>query len=181
MTMEIKIMIPQEPKAKVMLWTDISYHDMERLNKIQSIPELQITLCELLEIDVPNPKRGILLDLYVQTVFYCRENNFKPTQTSTLLSILKSIHKINAETVINNIEHCHTYCKELLLCHSVRQPPFSIDLYNSEEVTSIYKYIYNSYMRHYRLYKFVFTPQLKLDLSLTYSDSTDQNVAATSA
>ncbi|KAJ0015845.1 hypothetical protein NQD34_014135, partial [Periophthalmus magnuspinnatus] len=139
---------------------DISYHDMERLNKIQSIPELQTALSELLDIDLPDPKRGILLDLYVQTIFYCREKHFKPAQASTLISIVKSIHKVNVGTIINNIPYCHTYCKELLLCHSVRQPPFSINLYNSEEVTSIYKYIHNSYMRHYRLYKSVFTPQV---------------------
>ncbi|XP_072311929.1 cilia- and flagella-associated protein 119 [Eucyclogobius newberryi] len=178
--MEIKMKMPQEPKAKVMLWTDINYHEMEKLNKIQSIPALQTALSEVLRIDHSGPKQGILLNLYVQTMLYCREMHFKPVQTSTLLSIIISIHKVNVETVFNNIANCHTYCKELLLCHSVRRPPCSIDLYKLEEVTSIYEYIYNSYMRHYRLYKSVFTPQIKLDLSVTYLDTLDQNVAATS-
>ncbi|CAL1599213.1 unnamed protein product [Knipowitschia caucasica] len=170
--MDMKIKMPQEPEARVLLWTDITYHDMEKINQIQSIPEIQKALCEVLEIELPDPKRGILLDLYVQTILYCREKQYKAAQTSTLLSILKAIHRVNVETIMNNITHCHSFCKELLFRHSVRRPPSSIDLYNAEEVFSIYEYIYNTYLRHYRLYKAIFTPQVKLDLSLTYSDQT---------
>lgn len=165
--------MPEDMKAKVMLWTDISFHDMEKLEKTQSIPDLETALCEVLEVDLSDPKREILLELYVQTMLFCRENSFKTVQTSTLMSIIKSIHEANVVTPIDNIQQCNTYCKELLLCHSVRRPPFSINLFNLEEVSRIYKYIYNSYMRHYKLYKYIFTPQVKLDLSLTYSGNVD--------
>ncbi|KAF0025297.1 hypothetical protein F2P81_022178 [Scophthalmus maximus] len=120
-------------------------------------------------VDLAEPKRGVLLELYVQTVLFCRERSFKKEQTSALLSIVKSIHEANIETPLDNIEQCFEYCKELILCHSVRRPPFSIDLFNSEEANCIFKYIHNSYMRHYKLYKYIFTPQVKLDLTLTYS------------
>lgn len=49
------------------------------------------------------------------------------------------------------------------LCLSVcpqQRPPFSINLFSYEEVTCILKYIYNSYVRHYKLYKYIFTPQV---------------------
>ncbi|KAK7919753.1 hypothetical protein WMY93_011037 [Mugilogobius chulae] len=140
--MELKIKMPQKPKAKVMLWTDISHHDMAKLNNIQSIPELQDVLNEMLEIDLPDPKRGILLDLYIQTIFYCRKKHFTPAQTSTLLSILKSIHTFNVETVMNNIAYCHIYCKELLLCHSVRVCKLSKLIILSLRI-SHYKAIFN--------------------------------------
>ncbi|XP_030255200.1 cilia- and flagella-associated protein 119 [Sparus aurata] len=175
--MDTRIKVPQALKAKVMLWTDVGYHDMEEIDKMQSIPDLESVLCSVFGVDLPEPKRGVLLELYVQAVLFCRERNFKKEQTSALLSIIKSIHEANVETPLNNIEQSFKYCKELLLCHSVRRPPFSINLFSSEEVTGILNYIFNSYVRHYKLYKYIFTPQVKLDLSLTYSGTPNQEEA----
>ncbi|XP_067344874.1 coiled-coil domain-containing protein 189 isoform X2 [Channa argus] len=178
--MDSKITVPLNRKAKVMLWTDVSYHDMEEIDNMQSILDLESALCSVFQVNLAEPKRGVLLELYVQTVLFCRECNFKKEQTSALLSIIKSIHEDNVETPLNNIEQCFKYCKELLLCHSVRRPPFSINLFNSEEINYIFKYIYNSYMRHFKLYKYIFTPQVKLDLSLTYSEIRDQEDSSAS-
>ena len=107
--------------------TDVSYHDMEVIDKMQSIPDLEryycfwpktnsvITnnkcstihfsaslllfcdsaLCSVFAIDLLEPKRGILLELYVQTVLFCREHSLNKEQTSALLSIIKSIHSAN--------------------------------------------------------------------------------------
>ncbi|AWP17524.1 putative coiled-coil domain-containing protein C16orf93 -like isoform 4 [Scophthalmus maximus] len=167
--MDTIIKVPRVPNAKMMLWTDVSYHNMEEIDNKQSITDLESVLCSVFGVDLAEPKRGVLLELYVQTVLFCRERSFKKEQTSALLSIVKSIHEANIETPLDNIEQCFEYCKELILCHSVRRPPFSIDLFNSEEANCIFKYIHNSYMRHYKLYKYIFTPQVKLDLTLTYS------------
>ncbi|XP_034564666.1 coiled-coil domain-containing protein 189 isoform X2 [Notolabrus celidotus] len=158
-----------------MLWTDVTYHDMEQIDKMQSLPDLESTLSNVLGVDLPEPKRGVLLELYVHTVLFCRESSLNKEQTSALLSIIKSVHEANIETPLNNIEECFKYCKELLLCHSVRRPPFSISLFSPDEGSCIIKYIYNSYVRHYKLYKYIFTPQVKLDLSLTYSESPNQD------
>lgn len=101
-------------------------------------------------------------------------------------------------TPLNNVENCLKYCKELLLCHSVRvcrpvfdlvrglisvhfpkrwllvcasqRPPFSINLFSLGEVTTILKYISNNYLRHYKFYKYVFTPQVHIThFFLSYS------------
>ncbi|XP_076616834.1 cilia- and flagella-associated protein 119 [Chaetodon auriga] len=173
--MDAKIKLPQPLKAKVMLWTDVSYHDMEEIDRMQSVRDLESALCSVFALDLPEPKRGVVLELYVQTVLFSRERSFRKEQTSALLSIVRSVHEANIETPLNNIEQCFKYCKELLLCHSVRRPPFSINLFSSDEVTCILNYIYNSYVRHYKLYKYIFTPQVKLDLSLTYSGIPDQD------
>ncbi|KAM8836984.1 cilia- and flagella-associated protein 119 isoform 2-T3 [Spinachia spinachia] len=162
-------------KANVMPWTDVSYHEMEEMDKMQSIPDLERCLCSVLGVHLPEPKRGVLLDVYVQTVLFAREYNFKKEQTAALLSIIKFIHEANIETPLNNIEQCVERGMDLLLCHSVRRPPFSINIFNFEEVGCILKYIHNSYVRHYKLYKYIFTKQVKLDLSLTYSGFSDQD------
>uniref|UniRef100_A0A672GZH0 Si:ch73-81k8.2 n=1 Tax=Salarias fasciatus TaxID=181472 RepID=A0A672GZH0_SALFA len=136
---------------------------MDEIDKMQSIPDLErfLVLTSVFAVDLPEPKRGVLLELYVQAVLFCREHHFRKEQTSALLSILKSIHEANVGTPLDNIEACFRHCRELLLCHSVRRPPFSINLFSFEEVNWVLKYIHSSYMRHYKLYRYVFTPQVR--------------------
>lgn len=50
----------------------------------------------------------------------------------------------------------------------VLRPPFSIDLFKEEQLLALEDYVVNTYFRHFKLYKYVFTPQVRLDLSLTY-------------
>ncbi|XP_068161172.1 cilia- and flagella-associated protein 119 [Antennarius striatus] len=171
--MDTKIKVPQELRAKIMHWTDVSYHDMEMINKMELIPDLESVLCRVFGVNLPEPKRGVLLELYVDTVLFSRDCSFTAEQTSALLSIVKSVHEVNTKTPQNNIEECFKYSKELLFCHSVRRPPFSTNIFSFEEVQSILRYIYDGYVRHYKLYKYIFTPQEKLDLSLTYSEISD--------
>ncbi|CAB1312311.1 unnamed protein product, partial [Coregonus sp. 'balchen'] len=133
---------------------DVSYSDMEEIENTKTIPELERTLCSVLGVNIPEPRRGVLLELYVHTVLFCRESNFNREQTSALLSIVKSMHQ---------------------------RPPFSISLFSSEEVTQILKYLLNTYIRHYNLYKYIFTPQVKLDLSFSYSGMPDEDPATEDA
>lgn len=43
---------------------------------------------------------------------------------------------------------------------SLQRPPFSINIFNFEEANCILKYINNYYLQLYKLYKYVFTPQV---------------------
>lgn len=115
---------------------DVSYHDMEEINKLQSIPDLErflplisdylstqththralacvtlllcdSALCSVFGVDLPEPKRRALLELYVQTVLFCRELKFNNEQTSALLSIIKSIHEANVGKTIQVFTACH--------------------------------------------------------------------------
>nr|KAF6354473.1 coiled-coil domain containing 189 [Myotis myotis] len=49
-----------------------------------------------------------------------------------------------------------------------QRPPFSINLFKEEQLLALADYVVNTYFRHFKLYKYVFTPQVRLDLSLTY-------------
>ncbi|XP_024140942.1 coiled-coil domain-containing protein 189 isoform X2 [Oryzias melastigma] len=150
---------PHAIKAKVMLWRDISYHDMEIIDQIKAVPDLESTLCRLFGLDLPEPKRGVVVELYVQAVLFGRKQSFKKEQTSSLLSIIKSIHEANVGNLLKDEDECFHYCVELLLCHSVRRPPFSISIFTYEEANSILKYLDAVYLKHCKLYKYIFTPQ----------------------
>lgn len=71
-------------------------------------------------------------------------------------------------TPLGNVEECYRYFTSVLFCHGVRRPPFSIDLFKEEQLLALADYVVNTYFRHFKLYKYVFTPQVRLDLSLTY-------------
>ena len=43
---------------------------------------------------------------------------------------------------------------------SVQRPPFSIDLFGANEVRKIVEYVINTYFRHFKLYKYAFTPRV---------------------
>ncbi|XP_067286493.1 coiled-coil domain-containing protein 189 [Pseudorasbora parva] len=164
------IKVPQQhPRARVMLWADLKHNDMEEIEKANSITEIERILCRALVSDVPQPKQRVLLELYTNLVVFCREKHFNKEQTSVLISIIKNVHQFSTETPLNNTDQCLTYCSELLLCHSVRRPPFSVDLFSSEQVTQILYYFINTYMRHYFLYKYIFTPEVQLDITFSYT------------
>ena len=43
---------------------------------------------------------------------------------------------------------------------SPQRPPFSIDLFKEEQLLALADYVVNTYFRHFKLYKYVFTPQV---------------------
>ncbi|CAL8305309.1 unnamed protein product [Boreogadus saida] len=171
--MHAKIKMPEPLKPRVVLWADAGYSDMCDIDEAQSIPDLERVLCRVLQVEPRGPPGEVLLALYLQTVHFCRRSGFSREQTSVLLSVMKRVHQLNTGTSLNNVEQCWDYCTELLLCHSVRRPPFSVDLLKSHEVTRILEHVNNTYIRNYTLYKYIFTPQVRLDLALSYEGTAD--------
>ncbi|XP_023197093.1 coiled-coil domain-containing protein 189 isoform X3 [Xiphophorus maculatus] len=58
------------------------------------------------------------------------------------------------------------------------RPPFSVKLFSLEEANCVLNYIQDHYLQHNKLYKYIFTPQVKLDLFLTYSGKGGEGLAA---
>lgn len=44
---------------------------------------------------------------------------------------------------------------------SPQRPPFSINLFREEQLLALADYVVNTYFRHFKLYKYVFTPQVR--------------------
>ena len=55
-----------------------------------------------------------------------------------------------------NIVHCIFFDTSAI--SYFQRPPFSIDLFNADEVSKITDYVLNTYFRHFKMYKYVFTP-----------------------
>ncbi|XP_049759959.1 cilia- and flagella-associated protein 119 isoform X2 [Elephas maximus indicus] len=161
---------PPLPKPRICMWKYLDIHSMHRLEKTTNAEEMREVLAELLGLSCPeeNPREAITLDLFSHALIFCRQQGFSLEQTSAACALLQDLHKACVATPLGNVEECYRYFTSVLFCHGVRRPPFSIDLFNEEQLLALSDYVINTYFRHFKLYKYVFTPQVRLDLSLTY-------------
>ncbi|XP_032220462.2 cilia- and flagella-associated protein 119 isoform X2 [Nematostella vectensis] len=177
-------------KPRVMCWNDLTLENIDDILKFNSAEETQSYLADIfhLENHTEDLKAGILIDLYYYSLQFAIDGNFNREQISAFFSIVKSVHEMAVDTPFGNVDPVYEYCKELILCHSVKRPPFSIELYTVDQVKKITTYIVNTYFRHYKMYKYAFTPKVRLDLSIEYvglpetpapSEGEEENVEGT--
>ncbi|XP_036597004.1 coiled-coil domain-containing protein 189 [Trichosurus vulpecula] len=164
------LMPPPLPQPRICLWKYLDVHSMDLLEKTTTLEEMQELLAELLGLGKTDrsPREAVILDMFCHTLIFCRQQHFSPEQTSAACALLQDLHKACIATPLGNVEDCFRFFTSLLFCHGVRRPPFSIDLFGEEQLLSLSDYIINTYFRHFKLYKYVFTPQVRLDLSLRY-------------
>uniref|UniRef100_A1A4V9-2 Isoform 2 of Cilia- and flagella-associated protein 119 n=1 Tax=Homo sapiens TaxID=9606 RepID=A1A4V9-2 len=160
---------PPLPRPRICMWKYLDVHSMHQLEKTTNA-EMREVLAELLELGCPEQslRDAITLDLFCHALIFCRQQGFSLEQTSAACALLQDLHKACIATPLGNVEECYRYFTSVLFCHGVRRPPFSIDLFKEEQLLALEDYVVNTYFRHFKLYKYVFTPQVRLDLSLTY-------------
>lgn len=166
-----RVPLPKDHKAAICIWADLSVTQTEAiLAAAGNREEIQRFLIETFQLQDhdKNPRSAILLDLYFFTIQFAIESDFNKEQTSTFFSIVKMTHEVCIETPFGNLEQCFNYFKELVLCHAVKRPPWSINLFSPDQIHLITEYVLNTYFRHFKLYKYAFTPVVKLDLSVSY-------------
>ncbi|XP_003807524.1 cilia- and flagella-associated protein 119 isoform X5 [Pan paniscus] len=161
---------PPLPRPRICMWKYLDVHSMHQLEKTTNAEEMREVLAELLELGCPEQslRDAITLDLFCHALIFCRQQGFSLEQTSAACALLQDLHKACIATPLGNVEECYRYFTSVLFCHGVRRPPFSIDLFKEQQLLALEDYVVNTYFRHFKLYKYVFTPQVRLDLSLTY-------------
>lgn len=157
-------------KSQLCLWKDVTECELRRLERGRGSEDLRRALCEVLDVKsvLCEPRASALLDLYYYTVRFCWDCGFSREQTSCVLSIVKETHAACVGSPLGNVAECYRHFQELLLCHSVQRPPFSIKVLSPQQLLLVSDFIVKTYFRHFKLYKYVFTPQLNLDLSIMY-------------
>ncbi|KAK3084051.1 hypothetical protein FSP39_007373 [Pinctada imbricata] len=150
--------------------SDLTISDMDRINESLNADHIKQVLADIFSLDdhKENLKSGIVMDLFYYTLQFARDSNFTKEKTSAFFSIVKKTHEVCIETPFGNLDQTFKYFKDLLLCHAVNRPPHSIELFTPDEVRKITEYTVNTYFRHFKMYKYAFTPLVKLDLTLNY-------------
>ena len=158
---------PQPRKAKLCVWTDLNVYNTDRVLKCGSNSAMRNLFQDI--FGLPNSARNdILLDLFMHAIAFSKLNNFSKEQTSTFFSIVKQTHEVCVSTPFGNVDECFSFFRELVLTHAVHRPPWSLEIFSPEQIETITTHVINTYFRHYKLYKYAFTPKVKLDISLQY-------------
>ncbi|XP_033108501.1 coiled-coil domain-containing protein 189-like [Anneissia japonica] len=166
-----KVSQPQVHTARICIWADLKTTHLDLIMKCTSMEEIQRFLAETFDLTdwQENYRSGILLDLFYYAIQFALDNQFTKEQISAFFSIVKKTHDVCTETPFDNLELCYDYFKELILCHAVKRPPWSINIFSPEQVRLVTDYVLGTYFKHYKLYKYVFTPLVRLDLTISYA------------
>ncbi|XP_045641983.1 coiled-coil domain-containing protein 189 isoform X2 [Ursus americanus] len=158
-----KLFPPPLPEPRICMWKYLDIHSMHRLEKTANTEEMREVLAELLGLSCPEQslRDAITLDLFSHALIFCRQQGFSLEQTSTACALLQDLHKACVATPLGNVEECYRYFTSVLFRHGVRRPPFSINLFREEQLLALADYVVNTYFRHFKLYKYVFTPQVR--------------------
>jgi hypothetical protein len=124
----------------------------------------------ILKLNFNEKKDRILVEQYYYLIKFALSQSFSKEKISALIILNKHLHDIAMETSFGNLNETFDYFKNLLLCYSVHRPPQSLKLFNPKEIDSIIDYFLKSYFNQFKLYKFIYTPALKLELEFDYTN-----------
>jgi hypothetical protein len=123
-----------------------------------------------MNLNLKDKKDSILVDKYFYLIKYALDHGFGKEQIGALITIIKRTHDVACETSFGNLEQTFDYFKNLLLVYCVHRPPFSLNIFSPKQAQLTIDYVYNTYFKFFKFYKYVFSPDLFLDLSMNYTN-----------
>lgn len=158
-------------KVTSCLWAELSFTDVEILVECRTILEFRSKMAPILgagEYKPSNKRLLIELDLFYYLIRFAKSNEFDYQQISTLFSIVRAVHKMAISTPCNNFKETIEEFYRLLLHHSANRPPYSIGVFTTDQVKLITDYVLNTYFKHFKFYKYVYTKRVQLDITIQY-------------
>lgn len=165
--------------VKLCTWADLSLADTQELIKCsQNRDDLKQALCKKLGLEVDCAKdistcklkqNLIEADLFSYAFLFGLKEKYSPAQLSTLITIMKNVHVLCVSPMFDNHSEALSYFQKLVIQHSVNRPPFSVQIFNPNEVKNLNEYVLSTYFKHYKLYKYAFTRRVHLNISLGYA------------
>jgi len=154
---------------RICVWGDLSSDDLDIVFGASTNENLMKVLSDICLLkDDDSPKDQILLEFYFHTIQFAKSKGMNYAQTSTLFSIMKLVHTMCVSTPYNNNKETFQFFKLLLVKHSMQRPPYSVGVFSVEQVQAITDYALNSYFRHFNMYKYAFTPKVRMDIKFHY-------------
>lgn len=164
-------------------WHDLQEHQLNELARTKSIPRKREYLSKCLLLDARYPdvdgdevatkqaqrRRNVFLDLAVQSLTFCTQAKYSTLKTSTFFSIVNALHLAAAEQPgpPMPLEKAYGLIENLLLRHGIERPPFAVAIFNPSDVKLAANHIFKTYIRHLKLYQYVFGAHNTLTLQAT--------------
>ncbi|XP_036362846.1 coiled-coil domain-containing protein 189-like [Octopus sinensis] len=159
---------------KFVMLNDLNADQAQELLDAPTLIDVRDILAEIFDLTnyEEDLQEEILLHLYVYAIQYARDKEFSTRQLSVYFSIVKDVHEFCVENSFVRIEETFDYFEDLLIRHCILRPAFSMELFSIPEAKKIAFHMVDTYFRHFKLYKYAFTPQVLLDLVLSYVGET---------
>lgn len=156
-------------EAKICVWSDLTSEDLDILFCATNNENLMSVIADICKLKDDNDlKSQILLEFFFHSIQFAKQKGMNYAQTSAMFSIMKSVHNMCVSTPYNNNKATFQYFKDLLVKHSLQRPPYSVGIFTINQVQAITDYALNTYFRHFDMYKYAFTPKVRVDISLHY-------------
>lgn len=150
------------------VWSDIKKHDVDfMLEFSQDTEAVSNRLIKLFKLS-NEANQQIMLDLFVSAFKFAHRHNFSHPAVSSFLSIIKRLHDECCSTPFGNFVQCVELFRELLAVHVVHRPPWTLKIFDTTQAQLVYDYIVDVYLRHYKMFKYAFTPRIKMDVTFKY-------------
>ncbi|KAL5266084.1 hypothetical protein ACHWQZ_G006662 [Mnemiopsis leidyi] len=156
-------------EPKICVWSDLTTEHLDVIFSASTNENLMSVLADICKMeDTDDVKNQILLEFYFHTIQFAKSKGMNYAQTSSLFTIMKLVHAMCISTPYNNNKTTFTYFKQLLVKHSLQRPPYSVGVFDVSQVQAITDYALNTYFRHFDMYKYAFTPKVRIDISFHY-------------
>ncbi|KAL6763783.1 central apparatus associated protein C1a-34 [Haematococcus lacustris] len=153
--------------AHSLVWADLSEEQIELLRNapyIKNELSARDIVAKLSGLHEEVPREAITLDLYMHTLQYGQERQFKHDKLSGLFSIMKEVHRRSTEGRMP-VDRSFAVFKQLMLQHSVQRPPYSISLFSMPEYKAVLEWGLDTYYRYYKLYMYTYTDRVVMNVS----------------
>uniref|UniRef100_A0A7S2SS91 Uncharacterized protein n=1 Tax=Rhizochromulina marina TaxID=1034831 RepID=A0A7S2SS91_9STRA len=116
--------------------------------------------------DLSAEQKEVVEEFYFYCYAFCKESGFDASKTSTFMSIAKAtFHDDRSRDEFScGMKQSFARFKELVLSHAVNRSPWAVRVFSEDDVARIISYMLNSYFRHFKMYKLIFTRKLQVTL-----------------
>ena len=146
----------------LLITSGLTDDQLNTLRNTLSMNEVKILLGKYLNIKYINdPKRhDIILDFHFYNYAFCKEIGFGSLSTRVFMGIMGNTWYKDMNpppTKTPTMENSYDSFIELVLKHSVNNPPQSTQVFSRTQVSKIIDFACSSYFMQFRLYQYLFT------------------------
>lgn len=150
------------------MYTKLGQNETKKLKKAINNREERKVLAEIFDLpsalstlDTNHSVEQLKLDFHYVNYNFCMENQFSNEKTSTLLAICDHIMHTMLHDHLTP-EQGYAMLRGMLKDHSFQRPPYGIFIFTAEEIVKVEQFALRSFLRHFSLYEFAFTPRVEL-------------------
>ena len=121
-------------------------------------------LLEQMTEETLKEKYEIILDFHCINYEFTQVQNFNAKKTKTFLEMMNYIFERSMTERVPK-DQAMVLFKTICLKYSVQRPPFSLFVFNLNEVKAMTDFVQHTFLKYYFMYQYAIVPKLQLDLA----------------